>query len=64
LLANLGAATEFQFRREIPVKHINPSVQQPTRELHLDTSSGLRDPIITYLKNRTLPDDKAEARKL
>ena len=27
-LANLGAATKFQFRREIPVEHIaNPSIQ-------------------------------------
>ena len=38
-LANLGAATEFQFIREILVEHIiNPS---------LDTSLGWRDLIIT-----------------
>ena len=63
---NLGAATELQFRREVPVEHItNLSVQQPTGEiLLLDTSSGWRDPIVTYLKDGTLPDDKAEVRKL
>ena len=63
---NWGAATEFQFRREIPVEHIaNPSVQQPVGEvLHLDTSLGWRDPIIAYLKDGTLPDDRAEVRKL
>ena len=57
---------EFQFRREISVEHItNPSVQQPTGEvLRLDTSPGWRSPIISYLKDRTLPDDRAEARKL
>ena len=65
-LANLGAATEFQFRREIPVEHItNPSVQQPIREsLRIDTSLEWRDLIIAYLKNGTLPDDMVEARKL
>ena len=35
--------------------------------LHLDTSSGWRDPIIAYLKDRTLlsdkASDKAEAQK-
>jgi len=32
--------------------------------LRLDTSSGWRDPIISYLKSGTLSDDKAEAQKL
>ena len=43
----------------------NPSIKQPIREiLRFDTSLGWRDPIITYLKDGTLPNDKAEARKL
>jgi hypothetical protein len=29
--------------------------------LHLDLSPGWREPIIEYLKNKTLPPDKAEA---
>ena len=32
--------------------------------MRLDTSPGWRDPIIIYLKDMTLPDDKVEARKL
>jgi len=32
--------------------------------LSLDTSLGWRDPILTYLKNKVLPDDKTEAQKL
>jgi len=32
--------------------------------LRLDTSPGWRDPIISYLKNGTLLDDKTEAQKL
>ena len=65
-LANLVAATEFQFRHEISVKHIaNPSVHRPIGEvLRLDTSPGWKDPIITYLKDESLPDDRAEAHKL
>jgi len=57
---------EFQFRREISVEHItNPSVQQPAGEvLRLITSPGWRSPIIYYLKDGTLLDDRAEARKL
>ena len=41
-LANVEAAVEFQFRWEIPIKHItNPSVQQPTGEvLRFDTLPG------------------------
>ena len=65
-LSNLGATTEFQFRWEIPVKHnANRIVQQLIGEvLRLDTSPGWRDHIIAYLKDRTLPDDRAEAQKL
>jgi len=60
-LANLGATTEFQFRREISVEHIaNPSVYRPID----DTSQGWRDPIIAYLKDGSLSDDRAEAQKL
>ena len=40
-------------------------VQQPIGEvLRFDTSPGLRDPIIAYLKDGTLLDDRAQARKL
>jgi len=65
-LLNLRAATEFQFRQEIHVEHIaNPSVQRPIREVpRFDTFLGWRDPIIAYLKDRTLPDGRAEAQKL
>ena len=65
-LLNLGAATKFHFRREVLVEHIaNLSVRQPTGEvICLDTSSGWRDPILAYLKDGILSDDRAEARKL
>ena len=56
---------EFQFRREIPVELIaDPSNQLIGEVLHLKTSPGLRDPIIAYLKDRTLPNDRVEAQKL
>ena len=65
-LANLESATENQFQRENLVKHIRtPSIQRPDKEiLHWDTSLGWRDPIISYLKDGTLPNNKVEAQKL
>ena len=65
-LTNLGSAVEHQLRREIPIKHIaEPNIQRSGGEvLCLDTSSGWRDPIIAYLKDGVLPDDRAEAQKL
>jgi len=65
-LANLASTIEYQFQLEIPVEHIStPSIQRPDGEiLRLDTSSGWRDPIIAYLKDETLPNDKVEAQKL
>ena len=65
-LTNLRATMKFQFIWEIPVRHIaNLRVQQPTRKvLRLDTSLVWKDPIIAYLKDGTLPGDRAEARKL
>ena len=65
-LANLGTATEFQFRREILVEHIaNPSIQRLIgKVIRFDTSPGWRDLIIAYLKDRSLPDDRAKAQKL
>ena len=65
-LASLEAAVEFQFRWEIPIEHFtNPNIQQLAGEvLRLDTSAGWRSLIISYLKDGTLPDDRADARKL
>jgi len=65
-LVNLTSATEYQFRQEIPVEHIaKPSIQRHDKEIHfLDSSPGWRDIIIAYLKDKTLPNDKAEAQKL
>ena len=65
-LANLGATMEFQFRHEIPFEHINnPSIQQLAGEvLCFDTLPRWREPIIAYLKDGTLLDDRIEARKL
>jgi len=65
-LANLASATEFQFRREIPVCNIpTPSIQRPDRKiLRLNTLSGWRDPIFAYLKDETPPEERAEAQKL
>ena len=65
-LANLASTIEYQFRREILVKHIpTPSIQRSDKEiLRLNTSPGWKDHIITYLKNGTTLSDKAEAQKL
>ena len=65
-LANLGVATEFQFRQKIPVEHIaNPSVQQPIGEvLRLDIPHRVEGPHHCLSENRALPDNRAEARKL
>ena len=63
--ANLASATEYLFRREISCRAY-PNSEHPvaTGILCLDTSPGWKDPIIAYLKDRTLPNDKVEAQKL
>lgn len=65
-MANLGSAMEFQFRHEIPIEHIqHPSIDRSSLEaMRLDTSPGWRDPIIQYLKYKTLPENKTNAQKL
>ena len=62
----LASAADFQFRREIPAEYIlKPRIHKSDEEvLHLDAFLGWRDPIISYLKNETLSDDKAKAQKL
>jgi len=57
---------KFQIKWKIVVKHItNPSIQQSTGEvLRLDSSPEWKSPIIAYLIDGTLPDDRVEARKL
>ena len=62
----LASTVDFQFRREIPVEYIpKPNIHKSDEEvLHLDTSLRWRDSIIVYLKDETLPEDKAEAQKL
>ena len=62
----IASIVDFQFRREIPVEYIpKPSIHKSDEEvLHLDTSPGWRAPIVSYLKNGTLSDNKAEAQML
>ena len=65
-LANLASAVKFQFMRDIPVEYIvKPNIKRSGgKVLCLDTSLGWRDPIIAYLKDGVLPNDRAEAQKL
>ena len=64
-LTNLASAVEYQFRLEIPVDHIvRPSIQQLGEVLRFDTYLGWSDPILAYLKDGVLPDDKTETQKL
>ena len=65
-MATLASAVNFQFRHEILVEYIlKPRIHESDEEvLLLDTSPGWRDPIIVYLKDETLPGDKAKAQKL
>ena len=60
-LTTLASIVDFQFGREIHVKHISkPSIHKPGEEvLRLDSSPGWRDPIISFLKDRMLPRDQA-----
>lgn len=64
-LANMGFAMEFQFK-QVPVGHIPmPSIFYPNDTVHrLDASPGWREPIIEYLKYKTLPANKVEAEKM
>jgi len=65
-VVTLASAIDFQFRRKIPVKHIpKPSIHKPDEKvLRLDLFAGWRITIISFLKDGTLPDDKAQTQKL
>ena len=65
-LTTLAIVVNFQSRPKIPVEDIKkPSIHNPDEEvLWLDLSLGWRDPIISFLKDGMLPDDKAKAQKL
>ena len=60
-LATLASVVAFQFKREVLVEHIpKPSIRKPDEEVfRLDSSLGWMDPIISFLKDGTLPQDKA-----
>ena len=62
----LASSVNFQFRCEIPIEYImKPSIHKSNEKvLCLDISLGWRDPITVYLKDGTLPRDKAETQKL
>ena len=65
-LSTLASAVDFQFRREISVEHIPKRSTHKLDEevLHLEYSSGWRELIISFLKDGTFFEDKAEAQKL
>ncbi|CAL8993618.1 unnamed protein product, partial [Prunus brigantina] len=65
-LASLGSAQDTQFRRFIPVEHLDrPSIEEiePIDSMQIDEDPSWQDPIIDYLVNGNLPTDKFEARK-
>ncbi|CAL8083182.1 unnamed protein product [Prunus armeniaca] len=66
-LASLGLALDTQFRRSIPVEHLDrPSIEEvePIDTMRIDEDPSWQDPIIDYLVNGNLPADKSEARKV
>ncbi|CAL2270520.1 unnamed protein product [Prunus armeniaca] len=66
-LASLGSALDTQFRRSIPVEHLDrPSIEEiePIDSMQIDEDPSWQDPIIDYLVNGNLPMDKSEARKV
>ncbi|CAL9012860.1 unnamed protein product [Prunus brigantina] len=66
-LASLGSALDTQFRRSIPVEHLDrPSIEEiePIDSMQIDEDPSWQDPIIDYLVNGNLPTDKSEAKKV
>ncbi|KAL6273710.1 hypothetical protein ACE6H2_024402 [Prunus campanulata] len=66
-LASLGSALDTQFRRSIPVEHLDqPSIEEAEQPnlMQIDEDSSWQDPIIDYLVNENLPKDKSEAKKI
>ncbi|XP_020421392.1 uncharacterized protein LOC109949701 [Prunus persica] len=66
-LARLGSALDTQFRRSIPVEHLDrPSIEEiePIDSMQIDEDPSWQDPIIDYLVNGNMPTDKSEARKV
>ncbi|KAI5312418.1 hypothetical protein L3X38_041591 [Prunus dulcis] len=66
-LASLGSALDTQFRRSIPVEHLDqPSIEEIELidTMQIDEDPSWQDPIIDYLTNGNLPAYKSEARKV
>ncbi|KAI5312040.1 hypothetical protein L3X38_041213 [Prunus dulcis] len=66
-LASLGSALDTQFRRSIPVEHLDqPSIEEAEQPdlMQIDEDPSWQEPIIDYLVNENLPYDKSEARKI
>ncbi|KAI5325335.1 hypothetical protein L3X38_034409 [Prunus dulcis] len=66
-LASLGSALDTQFRRSIPVEHLDrPSIEEIelVDTMQIDEDPTWQDPIIDYLTNGNLPMDKSEARNV
>ncbi|KAI5343618.1 hypothetical protein L3X38_011494 [Prunus dulcis] len=66
-LASLGSALDTQFRCSIPVEHLDqPSIEdiEQLDLMQIDEDPSWQDPIIHYLANENLPEDKSEARKI
>ena len=66
-LASLGSALDTQFRRSIPVEHLDqPSIEEAEQPdlMQIDEDPSWQEPIIDYLVNENLPQDKSEARKI
>ncbi|CAL8996410.1 unnamed protein product, partial [Prunus brigantina] len=65
--ASLGSALDTQFRRSIPIEHLDqPSIEEAEQPdlMQIDEDPSWQDPIIDYLVNENLLEDKSEARKI
>ncbi|KAH7847965.1 hypothetical protein Vadar_032167 [Vaccinium darrowii] len=65
-LACLGSTIKTEYRRTVVVDYLSEPIIGRAIELIMETELGLSwmDPIVAYLRDGTLPEDKKEAHKI
>lgn len=65
ILARMAATSNAKMHRTVPVEtKTRLSIVQEVEVMCLGTKASWMDPIIAYIRDRTLPADKRQARKL
>ena len=65
MLARMAAMADLKLSKSVPLEvRTSPSIGEEVEVMRVSTKNSWMDPILSYIRDGTLPEDREQARKL